>query len=701
MRKKISLALVFIMVLSISSPVLASSKYNNAGETLKNLEVLTGDENGNLMLDKNFKRQDMVVMISRLYREEKTAKNYVGTNVFKDLTASRKFYIPYVAWARDKGLIKGMEVNEFGFGREVRTQEFQTVLLRVLGYEKEANDWNKVPEFALNLNLMHSVDAKASDKLTRGQMAQMVLNALELKIKDKDITLAEKLSVQLPELFKIRTTVDKDSVNFKGQAEMTKNLTIFIRPTSSNITTGAKSYTVDLDKDGYFDFTVEDLQKGNYEYRLEGDKEKSIFTPFSITEENFDLVNVTTNNLKEISLTFSKPLDTKYASFIDNYRTDAGTITYVDFSSDARTVTLKLKNNMKYDTDYKLSVNKIKSSNGLMTSVKDYKFTALGTDVPKVTTHTGFKNYITINFNKEMDADTINDHSNYYINFNDQIIYLPNNSKIEPKNNNKVVAITLPEYISGKEVIAGKTLKALQLRGFKDVDRNDTEPLIINLEFSKVTDGKPQAIDYKDNIKNKQGILIDEDTVEIKFNVPILDADVSDFKEDGVIIDKVITDGTNIVRLELNNKYNDTTIKDGSISIKSNNRIKTSLGTGVEAQSLNFIDTVSPKVAPGTNTLSYNNSTIYIAFTEELEKEGASLYKRDIEITKNGEVLPDSQISTFLDNNHPSYLRLTISNYDPKADYYLTITGKQNGNISYIRDKHGNLALPAGPFKID
>lgn len=702
MTKKISLALIFIMIISISSPVLASSKYDNAGESLKYLNVLAGDEQGNLMLDKNFKRQDMVIMISRLYNEEQTAKSYKGNNVFKDLTASRKFYIPYVGWAKDKGLIKGMEIDEFGFGLDVVTQQFQTVLLRALGYEKEANDWNKVPEYATNLNLMNSVDAKPNSKLTRGQMSQMVLNALGVNVKGTNITLSEKLNIQLPEEFRVNPSVDKDTFILEGVADKTAKLSITIRPTSSNITTGAKTYDIKLDKDGYFKFELPNLQKGTYEFRLEGDKNKTQFSKFEITDDNFELVDIKSNNLKEISLTFSKPLNTKDASFTNIYKTDAGTVSYVDFSSDGRTAILKLNSNMRYDSEYTMNIDKISSSSGITTSVKNKKFTASGSVVPRVSSKTGFKNFVTINFNKEMDPSIFNNHSNYYINMNDQVIYLPTNSKIVSKNNNKTIEITLPEYIAGKEVVAGKSLKSIQLRGFKDTSGNDTDPLIINIEFSKTSNDKPQAVDYQENIKGKQGKLIDKDTLEVRFNVPIMSANISDFSSStsGMKIVDVIADGTDIVRIDLENKYGDTGIKDGAISIKSNNKIETALGTSLDSQSLNFIDTVPPQVSPGTTSLSYNNSTVYIAFTEDLEKEGASLYKRDIQVTKNGVTLSDNDISSFLDNSHPSYLRIVIANFDDKADYELSVTGKQNGNISYIRDLNGNLALPAGPFKI-
>ncbi len=83
MKRLLAAALVFILILSALAPVIAESIYDEAGEILSNLDVLRGDENGNLMLNSNLKRQDMVVMISRLYKKEDIAKSFKGKNVLK------------------------------------------------------------------------------------------------------------------------------------------------------------------------------------------------------------------------------------------------------------------------------------------------------------------------------------------------------------------------------------------------------------------------------------------------------------------------------------------------------------------------------------------------------------------------------------------------------------------------------------------
>lgn len=700
MKQKISLLLLLVLIFSVSLPVFASSKYESAGQTLSELKILTGDDKGNLMLDKNLKRQDMVVLVSRLYSEEKTAKNYRGTNIFKDLNSNHKFYIPYIIWSKDKNLIKGMEIDEFGFDKQVTVQEFQTVLLRSLGYTKEASNWNEVPRYAQDLNIMNSVSAKPNSKLTRGEMAQMIVNSLDVKIKDKNITLSEKLAVKLPELFEIKVDIDKDTVNFKGLAKRSNKLSIFIRPTSSNIKTGAKSYDVKLDNDGKFDYTVKDLQAGNYEYRLEGDNARSVFNPFTIKEEAFELEKLKTNNLREISLEFNKPVDTEYASFTDNYSTDAGYVELITFSSDKKTIKLRLKNSMRPGEKYNISASKIKSESGDTISLKDETFKASGSDMPKVLTHTAFRNHITINFNKKIDQHTLKEYSNYYINFNDKIIYLPVDSKIDV-NDKMTIYITLPEVISGETVLAGKNLKAIELRGIKDLDGNDTDPLIIRLPFDRsAAYDRPRAISYYDSMPGKQAILEDKDTIKIKFNIPILEADKKDFISRDIPIKEVITDGTNIITLKLDNKYGYTSIVRDSLRIDPSNKIETKLGEGVESDYIDVIDTVSPEVITPYDYLEYDDSTVYIEFSEELEYEGSRLYKRDIEVIEDGHILKESDYETYVDEKYPNILRVEIRDFNSKSEYEIDIKGKYNGSISYIKDKFGNLALPSGPYDV-
>jgi hypothetical protein len=198
-KKIIVILLVLSMLLSLLVPIIANAEpediFLSSGKALKALGVLVGNENGDLMLNDKLKRQDMVVLMSRLYNKEDSARTFLLKPSFTDIT--NKFYEPYIKWAVDKGLIVGMNESTFGFNQLVTVKQFMTVLLRALGYEEEAKLWDTVPELANTLGIMKGLELNPDSSLTRGQMAVMTLNTLKLTIKGSTMTLAEKLNLSL------------------------------------------------------------------------------------------------------------------------------------------------------------------------------------------------------------------------------------------------------------------------------------------------------------------------------------------------------------------------------------------------------------------------------------------------------------------------------------------------------------------------
>ena len=201
MKKNIAILLLTILMFStLANNFVYANKndlYLSSGKTLQTLGVLVGDETGDLKLDENLKRQDMIVLLSRLYKDEDKAKSFLVKPKFKDIPETDKFYSTYIAWAVDKDLIKGMDKDTFGYDMNITVKEFQTVLLRALGYVEESGLWSAIPGIASKLGIMVDLDIKANDQLTRGQMAAMTLNTLRLTKKGSTLTLAEVLGIEL------------------------------------------------------------------------------------------------------------------------------------------------------------------------------------------------------------------------------------------------------------------------------------------------------------------------------------------------------------------------------------------------------------------------------------------------------------------------------------------------------------------------
>lgn len=387
MRKILSISLALILVFSGLVPIYAETsateKYEKAGNILKDLKLLSGDENGNLMLGNNLKRQDMVIMISRLYKQENVAKDFTGPNKFKDLTAKQKNYIPFISWANSKGLISGFPDGTFGFGLDITVQEYQSVLLRALGYNE---DWKMVPEISNRYGIMENLSLTPSSKLTRGQMAVMTVNALKQEKNGRDITLAEELGVTLPVDFTVESTlkVENNSLIFTGQAKGTDNLWIYIKPASSNTTAEDRLSPVPTDAEGNFSYRIDNLKVGNYQYRFQSGTEYTTFQTVSIEVLPFDLVSVKADNLKEITLTYTQPVDKSTASILNNYITTAGSIKDIRFEEKDTKVILTINGNMTQRMKYKISALKTKSTLGEEILLKDHEFEALDTQSPTI-----------------------------------------------------------------------------------------------------------------------------------------------------------------------------------------------------------------------------------------------------------------------------------------------------------------------------
>ena len=60
--------------------------------------------------------------------------------------------------------------------------------------------------------------------------------------------------------------------------------------------------------------------------------------------------------------------------------------------------------------------------------------------------------------------------------------------------------------------------------------------------------------------------------------------------------------------------------------------MKTIIDTGVESGTIEILDRVAPKVKDNVTYLTVIANMIELPFSESLEEEGASLYRRDIEI---------------------------------------------------------------------
>ena len=284
MKKSLSIFLIFILTLYTFSTSLAveNKDYEQAALMLKEADVLQ-----ELRLDENLKRQDMVIIISRLYKEEENAKNYKGKHGFEDI--NDKTYDPYIAWAVNKGLIEGFSPNKFGFNENVRIQEFQTIILRALDYKEEAGNWSKVPDIYESLELMKGISANPKDAISRGLMAKMTVNALEHTLKGGSLTLAQKLDIHIsaPLLVEGDAIIEKSTFKYEGNAPNIQSLKLGLKLVSEK-DKEEKNYDIKLNPEGNFTIEIPNLKPGKYEYRFISEDKSTNIETFNIISPNID-----------------------------------------------------------------------------------------------------------------------------------------------------------------------------------------------------------------------------------------------------------------------------------------------------------------------------------------------------------------------------------------------------------------------------
>ena len=186
LKRALSLALASVMVLGMTvvgtgaSYTDVTSKQNQeAIEVLQAVGIMVGDNNGNFNPDQKVTRNEMAVVMSNLmdYR----AATYAGTSPFTDVPSWAE---PYVAACWTNGITSGYTKTTYGGSDTVTTSQAALMLMKALGYFQYQSDFGSDWQFAVvkqatKIDLFDDVDSGVREAMTRNDLAQLVLNALE------------------------------------------------------------------------------------------------------------------------------------------------------------------------------------------------------------------------------------------------------------------------------------------------------------------------------------------------------------------------------------------------------------------------------------------------------------------------------------------------------------------------------------------
>lgn len=182
MKKAISFLITLTMLLTLAALPTKAAVSETEGITalLKELEIMQGDENGDMMLDKKVSRAEFAKIAIAASPQKNSVALGLKQSPFRDVPYTQ-WYAPYVKAAVSAGYVVGYLDSTFRPENTVTYEEAATIMLRVLGYDdsafSDAYPYGQLSK-AQSLDLLDDVNGEMGMEMTRYQVMHMVYNAL-------------------------------------------------------------------------------------------------------------------------------------------------------------------------------------------------------------------------------------------------------------------------------------------------------------------------------------------------------------------------------------------------------------------------------------------------------------------------------------------------------------------------------------------
>lgn len=332
------------------------------------------------------------VMFLRLKGLEADAKAYTGTDNFAD-AAQADWAKPIMAYLKANPTLGwvGVGNNTFDPNAELTAQGYYKIMLEALGYKQGTDfEWDDVIGFAKALGMTNATSAVS---FTISDLAKATVEALKLPVKGE----SKLLVATLVEAGKLTA----EQAYAAGLMEKLDIVEV-INPEDVNATVGDETVAlpetvkVKLEDGSEKDVavtwgTVDTTTAGTkvVEGTIEGTDLKASVNVI-VASDVLEVSSVTATNLKEIEVVFSMAVDKTSAENKDAYSVIKGigaqAIDMATLQADGNTVVLTMNGTLTSQaSDYKLSVDKIKSADGAATvSQKDIVFKPIDTTLPTV-----------------------------------------------------------------------------------------------------------------------------------------------------------------------------------------------------------------------------------------------------------------------------------------------------------------------------
>lgn len=194
MKNIVSIALVFILMLSFALPAFAASNEAiSAANELHRLGIFNGtgtnaDGNPNFDLDRAPTRNEAVTMLVRILGQETEATARPWEMPFTDVPSWAERYVGY---AYTTGLTSGTSATSYSGSRPVTAAQYLTFVLRALGYESGTDfQWDEPWKLSDQIGLTNG-QYNENTSFNRGDVAIISNKALRITNKATGATLLD------------------------------------------------------------------------------------------------------------------------------------------------------------------------------------------------------------------------------------------------------------------------------------------------------------------------------------------------------------------------------------------------------------------------------------------------------------------------------------------------------------------------------
>ena len=295
---------LMVMGSSAASYADVTSKQNEeAIEVLKTVGIMTGDENGKFNPEAKVTRNEMAVVMSNLMAYN--VASYKNTSPFTDVP---EWAEPYVAACYTNGITSGYDKVTYGGNDSVTTAQAALMVMKALGYFQYQSDFGADWQLSTvaqgnKIDLFDDVDSGVKEAMTRNDVAQLVLNALEAGTVEaekngQDINVGD-ISITSGVTYKYVTS-GKDYAKAINDNQSTSANSIN-GVTAPIVELGEKLYQGDLTKASEEDDFGRPATKWEYQAKEIGtfaDKADHVFTDSVTSKELYDAVGKTATGAK-------------------------------------------------------------------------------------------------------------------------------------------------------------------------------------------------------------------------------------------------------------------------------------------------------------------------------------------------------------------------------------------------------------------